>query len=171
MESTKQTGSPRALNDLPTVTAVAELRACCAAPGWAEKLAVRRPYADLDELLAAADQELDELDWSEVETALAAHPRIGDRPEGADRESAWSRREQSAAGEAPESVRAKLTELTREYERRFDRVFLICADGLSAERILANLTTRLDNAEHTERAIIRDELRKIVRLRLSRWLA
>jgi 2-oxo-4-hydroxy-4-carboxy-5-ureidoimidazoline decarboxylase len=54
------------------------------------------------------------------------------------------------------------------YERRFGHVFLIYASGRSARAVLAALRERLGNDEETERHVVREELRKIVNLRLAR---
>ncbi|WP_194201882.1 2-oxo-4-hydroxy-4-carboxy-5-ureidoimidazoline decarboxylase [Glycomyces albidus] len=83
-------------------------------------------------------------------------------------EAAWSRGEQARAMTADESVRAELAEANAAYERRFGRVFLICATGLTAEEILAEARRRLRNDDPTERAEARAELRKIVALRLDK---
>jgi 2-oxo-4-hydroxy-4-carboxy-5-ureidoimidazoline decarboxylase len=118
---------------------------------------------------AAADDELARLDWAEVSRALAAHPRIGERATAPGREAAWSRREQSAAGDP--TMATALAEANAEYERTFGRVFLVHAAGRSAGDILADLRTRLGNDEDTERAVVRRELSGIVRSRLTRWLS
>jgi 2-oxo-4-hydroxy-4-carboxy-5-ureidoimidazoline decarboxylase len=143
------------------------LAACCDVPRWVDGLLAKRPYGDLAALTAVADQSLRELDDDEVDRALQAHPRIGDRPQGAGTEAAWSRREQSGVGEDPD-VRAALAEGNREYEQRFGRVFLICATGLSAEEMLTNLRGRLTHDDATEVAVVREELRKIALLRLAK---
>jgi 2-oxo-4-hydroxy-4-carboxy-5-ureidoimidazoline decarboxylase len=143
------------------------LAACCDVPRWVDGLLAKRPYGDLAALTAVADQSLREFDDDEVDRALQAHPRIGDRPQGAGTEAAWSRREQSGVGADPE-VREALAEGNREYEQRFGRVFLICATGLSAEQMLTSLRRRLTHDDATEVAVVRDELRKIALLRLAK---
>lgn len=143
------------------------LTACCDVPRWVDGLLAKRPYGDLAALTAVADQSLRELDDSDVDRALQAHPRIGDRPQGAGTEAAWSRNEQSGVGDDPE-VRKALAEGNREYEDRFGRVFLICASGLSAHQMLDNLRRRLGNDESAEAAVVREELRKIALLRLAK---
>ncbi|WP_338024672.1 2-oxo-4-hydroxy-4-carboxy-5-ureidoimidazoline decarboxylase [Amycolatopsis thermalba] len=155
---------------LPAEEAERELRACCAARDWAAQVAAGRPYADVDAVCAAADAALADLDWAGITEALAAHPRIGDRAGGTGREAAWSRQEQAAAATGDEAVRRELAEANAEYERRFGRVFLICAAGLPAATILGRLRERLGHDEETERAVVREELREIVRLRVRRWL-
>ena len=143
------------------------LAACCDVPRWVDGILAKRPYGDLAALTAVADQSLRELDDDEVDRALQAHPRIGDRPQGAGTEAAWSRREQSGVGEDP-GVREALAEGNREYEQRFGRVFLICATGLSAEQMLTSLRRRLTHDDASEAAVVREELRKIALLRLGK---
>ena len=144
-----------------------QLLACCASRRWALHITSRGPYPDLDKLLATSDAEIAALAWRDIAEALAAHPRIGQRADGESQEAQWSRHEQSAATGAE----AELATANAEYERRFDRVFLICATGLSGQEILAQLRRRLANDEVTERAEVRRELGKIVRLRLARCYA
>lgn len=143
------------------------LAACCDVPRWVDGILAKRPYGDLAALTAVADQSLRELDDNEVDRALQAHPRIGDRPQGAGTEAAWSRNEQSGVGDDPE-VREAIAQGNREYEQRFGRVFLICATGLSAQEMLASLRQRLTHDESTEAPVVHEELRKIALLRLAK---
>ena len=143
------------------------LAACCDVPRWVDGILAGRPYADAVALTQAADRAARDLGDDEVDRALAAHPRIGDRPQGAGTEAGWSRREQSGVGDDPE-VREALAEGNREYEQRFGRVFLICATGLSAEQMLTSLRGRLTHDDATEVAVVREELRKIALLRLAK---
>ncbi|MEU4289031.1 2-oxo-4-hydroxy-4-carboxy-5-ureidoimidazoline decarboxylase [Kribbella sp. NPDC026596] len=143
------------------------LAACCDVPRWVDGILAKRPYGDLAALTAVADQTLRELDDDEVDRALQAHPRIGDRAQGAGTEAAWSRNEQSGVGDDPD-VREALAEGNREYEQRFGRVFLICATGLSAQEMLTSLRQRLTHDESTEAPVVHEELRKIALLRLAK---
>ncbi|WP_433164451.1 2-oxo-4-hydroxy-4-carboxy-5-ureidoimidazoline decarboxylase [Kribbella sp. CA-247076] len=146
------------------------LAACCDVPRWVDGLLAARPYGDAAALTATADKGLRELDAADVDRALAAHPRIGDRAAGASTEAAWSRNEQSGVGDDPD-VRAALAAGNREYEERFGRVFLICATGLSAIQMLTSLRERLTNDETAEAAVVHEELRKIALLRLAKVVA
>ena len=163
-------GSVEEFNALPTARAEADLIACCAAPRWAYLIAAGRPYPDLPALLAAADAASRALTWPDVALALAAHPRIGQRAAGPSTGAAWSRQEQAAVGTAADEVRAALAEGNRAYEERFGHVFLIRADGRSAEEMLAALRERLGNDPGAERRAVAEELRQITRLRLERLL-
>jgi len=150
---------------VPAADAEAALLACCAAPEWARRLAADRPYGSPDALLARADAVLAELDEAQVDLALAGHPRIGERSAHAS-----SAREQAGVAGAPDAVRAALAEGNREYEARFGHVYLVRADGRSADELLAVLRSRLGNDPATERAVLRGELAGINRIRLRRML-
>ncbi len=157
-----------AFNDLPQAQAEEELRACCAARAWARAVAAARPYPGHAELREVAAGAVAALSWPDIEQALAAHPRIGERAAGASREAAWSRQEQSGATAAGEQTAAALIEANRAYEERFGHVFLIFASGRSAEQMLAAARERLDHDEATEREVVRRELTAITLLRLER---
>ncbi|WP_326559626.1 2-oxo-4-hydroxy-4-carboxy-5-ureidoimidazoline decarboxylase [Micromonospora sp. NBC_01796] len=147
-----------------------DLLACCAVPAWAGAVVAGRPYPDPGVLVATADAALAALTWAEVAQALAAHPRIGERPTGTDRESAWSRREQAGVTDADTDVRAALAQANREYERRFGHLFLIFASGRTQDEMLAAARQRLGHDDETERRVVHGELRRIARLRLERLL-
>ncbi|WP_225731480.1 MULTISPECIES: 2-oxo-4-hydroxy-4-carboxy-5-ureidoimidazoline decarboxylase [unclassified Nocardia] len=141
---------------------------CCDVPRWANALLGARPYRDLNSLLDTSDRLAGEFTPAEVDRASTAHPRIGERRDGADRGAAWSRAEQSGISAAAATA---LAAANRRYENRFGRVFLICATGLTADEVLTALTARLDNDEETEIRVIAAELRKIARLRLRKVIA
>lgn len=157
-------------NALPVTEAVTRLTGCCASPEWAGALAAGRPYPDLDALLAQADAELAVLDGSEIDLALAGHPRIGERLDPDDATHASSQREQSGVATADPSVLAALAEGNRAYEERFGHVYLVCADGRSAEELLAVLRERLRHDPSTERRTVVAELARINEIRLRRLL-
>jgi OHCU decarboxylase len=159
-----------ALNDLPVEAARSELAACCASQAWVEQMADRRPYPDVAALLAAAEEvwwDLTPDDWLE---AFAAHPRIGEQPEGDDRTSRWSRREQSGVENDPGTADT-LAECNRAYEERFGFTFLIFASDRSAAEILDACRARLANDEMREVSVAAAEQARITNLRLRRLLA
>jgi 2-oxo-4-hydroxy-4-carboxy-5-ureidoimidazoline decarboxylase len=153
-------------NDEPADRAVQALRACNAAPRFAAELVAGRPYRDADTLVARAEEVARSLPWEDVAVALAAHPRIGDRVEGASAEARSSRREQSSMADADDETRDALLEGNRAYEERFDHVFLIRAAGRSPDEMLAELRRRLDNDEDAERAEVTEQLAQISALRV-----
>ncbi len=160
----------RTLNELDHDAAVQRLRTCCASRTWARRVAEGRPYADVAALQSASDAVFDELTPADLEQALRAHPRIGERVEGTNAESAWSRREQAGVAGADRDVEEALREGNRAYEARFGHVFLIFASGRSAQQMLGELRRRLRNDRDTEWAVVAEELRRITRLRLGRMV-
>ncbi|MFI6477934.1 2-oxo-4-hydroxy-4-carboxy-5-ureidoimidazoline decarboxylase [Nonomuraea sp. NPDC050663] len=152
---------------MPIAPTEQDLLTCCASRAFARHVAALRPYRDLAQLTTVADAAVRGLEWPDVLEALAAHPRIGQRAAGADREAAWSRQEQSGV---TDGTRAELAEGNKAYEERFGHVYLICATGLSGEEMLARLRERLLNDAEAEQAVVREELAKITRLRLAKML-
>lgn len=152
-------------NTLPRAEAEAELLTCCASRRWASSVVAGRPYGSAEDLFTAAGKAVRDLGWPDVREALEAHPRIGDRPGGAGRESAWSRGEQSGVGDAD---RAAFAAGNAAYEERFGHVFLICASGRGAGEMLAELRERMTNGPEAEREVVHGELVKITELRLRK---
>ena len=145
---------------LSRADAEAELLTCCASRRWAAAVADGRPYGSAERLLAAAGRAARALEWADVEEALAAHPRIGERTGSAE-----SRREQAGVGDGD---RAAFAAANAEYEERFGHVFLIRASGRSGAEMLAELRERLTNDPAKERDVVHAELVKITELRLRR---
>jgi OHCU decarboxylase len=160
-------------NALSADPAEGELLACCGSRAWARAMVSRRPLADESAVLAASDEicaGLGDADWLE---AFYAHPRIGEKKaeELASRQSAaWSAQEQSSAAAADAELKAALAEGNREYERRFERIFIVCATGKTGAEILAILRKRLQNDERTELREAAEQQRQITQLRLRKWL-
>ena len=158
------------LNALPAREAGELLRACCGSSRWADAMLARRPFERIADLLEAADdawRATGPRDWDE---AFAHHPRIGERRAAAPVSAeavAWSAEEQSAAAGAAPAARAALAEANEAYERRFGRIYIVCAAGRSAEEMLADIAARMQNDPERERAIAAEEQRKITRLRLK----
>jgi 2-oxo-4-hydroxy-4-carboxy-5-ureidoimidazoline decarboxylase len=155
-----------AFNSMPMADAERTLLTCCTSSRWAARVAAGRPYRWAEELYAAADTALAELDNDDLDQAMAGHPRIGERADGAHAKS--SAREQSGVTRSAVATLKALAEGNAEYEARFGHVYLVCADGRSGEELLAVLRERLRNDPATERAKARNELGKINRIRLRR---
>ena len=155
------------LNSEPAETAAERLRACNAAPRFVPEMLAGRPYPDAAALVARAEEVTRSLPWDEVAAALAAHPRIGDRVAGSSAEAQASRQEQSSMSDADDEVRAALLDGNREYEQRFDHVFLVRAAGRSPQEMLAELRRRLHNDVDAERAEVTEQLAQITALRVK----
>jgi 2-oxo-4-hydroxy-4-carboxy-5-ureidoimidazoline decarboxylase len=152
------------LNALPHDEAVQAMLGCCAAPGWARRVAQGRPYQEAGELISAANAAWDSREPGELEAAMSGHPRIGGRDAHL---SAWSRQEQSGVGSDPATLEA-LRDANIAYEERFGHVFLICATGRGPGEILAELRRRIANDPASEREEAAAEIRKINAIRLRK---
>jgi 2-oxo-4-hydroxy-4-carboxy-5-ureidoimidazoline decarboxylase len=155
-----------AFNAASPQAAERDVLACCASRSFAKLIADGRPYRDPAELQAAVDAAFNTLSWDDIVESMNAHPRIGDRRPG----HGWSEAEQSGAASASDQVRQALAEGNVAYEERFGHVFLICASGLSGREMLTELQARLGHDTEAERAVVRRELLKITRLRMTKLL-
>ena len=153
-------------NAAPAQAAERDVLACCASGTFAKAIAGGRPYGDPASLLAAVDTAFDALTWDDIAESMNEHPRIGDRAS----RTGTSAAEQSGAAAASDEVRRGLAEGNVAYEKRFGHIFLICASGLSGQEMLTELRARLGNDQDAERAVVRAELLKITRLRMTKWL-
>jgi allantoicase len=105
--------------------------------------------------------------------AFRSHPRIGEQKaaEQVSRDAQqWSQQEQSAARSASMETKNELIELNRQYEERFGFIFIVCADGKSADEILSVLKQRLKNEAEEELRIAANEQAKITELRLAKLI-
>ncbi|MCP2368743.1 2-oxo-4-hydroxy-4-carboxy-5-ureidoimidazoline decarboxylase [Agromyces flavus] len=144
-----------------------ELRACLHVERWVRDVARGAPYDTVDDLLAAADAAATPLSPAEIDEALAAHPRIGERAAGDGAAERFSRSEQAAAADADDArLAAAIAQGNRDYEARFGRIFLIRAAGRTRAEILEELHRRLGLDDGAELAVVGEQLREIALLRL-----
>lgn len=157
----------RQFNRLSHDEAVALLDPCVAIPAWSDTLVSLRPFACREALLQVAREAM--ADWGEndLNAALSAHPRIGEKPTGSQAHATMSRQEQSAVDSDNEKLAQALREGNARYEARFGRVFLIRAKGRSGEEMLQALTRRLQHTADEEVAEALAQLREITMLRLE----
>lgn len=148
-----------------------ELRACLNVERWVGEVADAAPYGSLDALLAAAADAATPLSPDEIDEALAAHPRIGERAVGDGAAVVFSRAEQSAADADDAELAAAIADGNLAYEERFGRIFLIRAAGRSRAEILSELNRRLELDDESELAVVGEQLREIALLRLERLYA
>jgi 2-oxo-4-hydroxy-4-carboxy-5-ureidoimidazoline decarboxylase len=160
-------------NGLRSDEAAEEILSCCGSKAWAYGMAARRPIVDETGLLTACDQvwkSLAESDWME---AFRTHPRIGESPSPAvpTQSANWSEEEQRRVGASAEDVKVALAEWNRTYERRFNRIFIVCAAGKAATEILEILRRRVRNEAAAELIEATEQQRLITHLRLKKWLS
>jgi 2-oxo-4-hydroxy-4-carboxy-5-ureidoimidazoline decarboxylase len=159
-------------NRLPVDDAESEILPCCGSRAWAMGLASRRPIANEADLLAASDEawrSLAEPDWME---AFRSHPRIGESVAAASptQSANWAAQEQRKVSEADDAVKIALAEGNREYERRFQHIFIVCATGKTALEMLSILRERLENDAVTELREAAEQQRLITQIRLKKWI-
>ena len=150
---------------------------CCGSKAWAQGMVARRPLADEATVLAASDETWRNLARSDWMEAFDSHPRIGEtRPSPLERQSPsaqsveWSAQEQRNTRDAEAVVKIALADANREYERRFNHIFIVCATGKSAAEILEILRRRLKNDAETELHEAAEQQRQITQIRLRKWL-
>jgi OHCU decarboxylase len=165
-------------NGLSEDDALQEILPCCGSSSWARAMVERRPMADENALLIASNviwSGLSREDWME---AFRSHPRIGESRSASPsspsvpgaRSVEWSAQEQRNVADALAVDKIALAEANREYERRFGRIFIVCATGKPASEILRILRRRLGNEPETELREAAEEQRQIMQVRLKKWL-
>jgi 2-oxo-4-hydroxy-4-carboxy-5-ureidoimidazoline decarboxylase len=157
-------------NFLPSAAAVNEILPCCGSRAWAAAMVARRPLPEEGTVLAASGEiwrSLAEADWLE---AFSSHPRIGESRPGESQSVAWSTQEQRGVVDADDGARVALADGNRAYERRFNRIFIVCATGKSPSEILAILRRRMANEAQTELLEAAEQQRLITQIRLRKWL-
>ena len=150
------------VNAMPTNQLTALFRQCLAVDRWADELAGNRPYADRDQLLTRADTLSASLTDDELHRALDDHPRIGARTK------AGSMAATEQSGVDGDALAERLLAANRVYEDRFGHLYLVAAAGRSGEELLADATERMANDPATELNVVRRQLGKIARLRLTK---
>ena len=79
--------------------------------------------------------------------------------------------EQRSVADAGDSAKIALAEGNREYERRFKRIFIVCATGKSSSGDSARFCgAGLKNDEQPNLQEAADEQRQITQIRLRKWL-
>ncbi|MEU0137538.1 2-oxo-4-hydroxy-4-carboxy-5-ureidoimidazoline decarboxylase [Streptomyces sp. NPDC006296] len=162
--TTSSTPGLARFNTLPAGEAAAALHEVCASTAWGDRLLAHRPYPGTEALFSASDAATAELSAVDLAEAMAGHPQIG-RPAPGDPVSA---REQRGMAGASDELRAEMLALNLAYQERFGHVFLICATGATGEQMRDAVKARIGNAPEREREIVRTELGKINRIRLTR---
>ncbi|MDQ0987889.1 2-oxo-4-hydroxy-4-carboxy-5-ureidoimidazoline decarboxylase [Streptomyces sp. V2I9] len=163
MTSSSTPGLTR-FNVLADGEATPVLHEVCASAAWGSTLLAGRPYATEEALLDASDAATARLTAADLADAMAGHPPIG-RPKPGD---PTSSREQRGMAGASEELKAEMLELNLAYQERFGHVFLICATGATGEQMRDAVKSRIGNTPEQEREIVRTELGRINRIRLTR---
>jgi 2-oxo-4-hydroxy-4-carboxy-5-ureidoimidazoline decarboxylase len=142
-----------------------DLLTCLRIERWAEAVA-SKSYSTLLGLERSAVSAATPMTPSEVDEALAAHPRIGESAHGEGAEARFSAVEQESSHSDDAALAQRLHQGNLAYEQKFGRVFLIRAAGRSREEIVSELERRTANDPAAELAEIADQLRGIALLRI-----
>ncbi|WP_298741561.1 2-oxo-4-hydroxy-4-carboxy-5-ureidoimidazoline decarboxylase [uncultured Chitinophaga sp.] len=162
-----------ALNSLPLPQLKEELRRCCGAAAWVERMSERFPVKDAVSLLEAAGsiwKACSEDDWRE---AFSHHPQIGDLASLKKKFAStaqWAAGEQAAVQQASENILEELAAGNRQYLEKFGYIFIVCASGKSAAEMLHLLKERLPHTPADEIRVAMAEQEKITKIRLEKLL-
>lgn len=156
----------REFNAASAADAASVVAVWASVPRWVDAVVAGRPYASVDALADRAAALAAAWTAADLDTAVAHHARIGQRPTGADAEAVASRSEQSSMASATDAVTTAIAEGNAAYEERFGRVFLIRAAGRTPGEMLAELRRRLRNDDAAETTEATAQLAEIALLRL-----
>ena len=147
------------------LSAEAIVRPSCASERWIAYVVRKRPYELLTNVLAASDDAIRVMDWPDVEQAIGPLT-VSDRAPGRALTGRPAAADDTAAG-APPPLPAALVAAMADYQNQFGHGLLITTPGRAATDLLDQVRLRLAHDAEVERRIVRADLRKIVRLRLS----
>ncbi len=119
-------------------------------------------------MFARARQILAELPDADQIAVINAHPRIGERAERVQAQSALSFKEQGYdRDDTPSDALARLARLNDEYERKFGFRFVVFVNGRPKAAIVPVLEARLQRSPDVERATAMEEILAIAEDRLK----
>ena len=162
------------LNTLDPGEAAVAFTKCCGSSKWINEMVEARPFSDRDAITKFAEKAwfyCFEEDWLE---AFRHHPKIGDVKSLNEKFSStkeWAGEEQKRVAEADQQTIEKLADLNTNYEEKFGFIFIVCANGLSAQEMLGMLEDRMNNDYQHELMIAMGEQHKITLLRLEKLLS
>lgn len=133
-------------------------------PHFARRAAAHRPFADLEHLRHALQQEVNHAPESEQMELVKAHPDLVGRAVL----TAESKGEQASAGltDLSEQEVETFRRHNAAYREKFGFPFIICARMNKKDAILEAFPRRLQNDAGTEKKTALDEIHKIAALRL-----
>ncbi|MFA6985568.1 MAG: 2-oxo-4-hydroxy-4-carboxy-5-ureidoimidazoline decarboxylase [Arenimonas sp.] len=142
-------------------------------PWVAERAWEMRPFASVSTLHAAMCASVAASDDAMKLALIRAHPPLAGKAALRDELTDASKSEQHAAGLdqcSPEQL-SRLTELTRDYDRRFGFPFILAVRDHTRQGILDHLTARMGNTREQEIAEALRQIERIALLRLTGTIA
>ncbi|BFT30676.1 2-oxo-4-hydroxy-4-carboxy-5-ureidoimidazoline decarboxylase [Alteromonas sp. D210916BOD_24] len=162
------------LNNMDNASASTWFEQCCAAKSWIYHMVNARPYSSLELVEQEARSAWAKCSDADYLEAFQAHPMIGDieslRKKFANTK-AIAAGEQSGTADASETVLLQLKEANQAYVAKHGFIFIICATGLSAEKMLSELQHRLPHSTAQEIINASAEQLKITLLRINKALS
>jgi 2-oxo-4-hydroxy-4-carboxy-5-ureidoimidazoline decarboxylase len=142
------------------------LLSCTPSRRWVAAVLEHGPFADGDELMAAANEAWNMLSSRELPPLLAEYLPLSSPPDNP-----FAATEHAAmVAEFPE-LWPDLVELEVRYQDRFGFAAVIAVEGLALPNVIAQLRTRLGHDRDSELEVARDELATIGRKRLCAVIA
>ncbi|WP_291748878.1 2-oxo-4-hydroxy-4-carboxy-5-ureidoimidazoline decarboxylase [Bauldia sp.] len=138
-------------------------------PWVAEDAAARRPFASLDELIAAFQAAIGEAGVDRQRALLRAHPDLAGRAAVAGGLTEESSREQAGAGldSLTPAEFERITSLNAAYSEKNGIPFILAVRGATKHDILAAFEARIGNSPEQELVTALEQVCRIVRFRLE----
>jgi 2-oxo-4-hydroxy-4-carboxy-5-ureidoimidazoline decarboxylase len=160
-----------AFNQLSDDVIVQALISCCQCRGWAQRVAIKRPFVDAEALRSVIIEAWAQATEAELLEAFQGHPQIGDLQALRNKFQATATAEQGQVEGADESVLRALQARNDTYRKKFGFIFIVCATGKSAAQMLALLDERLPNSRPQELCHGAAEQLKITLLRIDKLVS
>lgn len=147
------------------------LHQCCGSDEWVNRMLTVFPVEDLVEFLDSADQKWNDCSREGKMQAFEHHPKIGDLNSLKEKFATTAQlavEEQSGVNGANKNTLEQLVAGNDEYLNKFGFIFITCARGKSADKMLNELKERLANTRDEEIKHAAAEQLKITKLRLEK---
>jgi 2-oxo-4-hydroxy-4-carboxy-5-ureidoimidazoline decarboxylase len=161
------------LNTLSFDDATAWFMQTCSSVAWATLMAKTRPFATIHAIERQALRHWQKMQTTDFIEAFKGHPMIGDISSLRAKfiqTKALASSEQAGTASASEEVLKSLQQANYDYLDKHGFIFIICATGLSANEMLAQLRLRIDNTTEEEVTNASNEQMKITLLRIHKML-
>ncbi|MFT5012857.1 MAG: 2-oxo-4-hydroxy-4-carboxy-5-ureidoimidazoline decarboxylase [Patiriisocius sp.] len=155
------------LNAMVRETAVHEFKVCLGCLSWAEKMADARPFDSVAGLINNGIRRWRSATEEEILEAFTAHPQIGDLDALRNKYANTAKAEQGQISTADEETLIALRDANQTYLTKFGFIFIVCATGKSATKMLELLQARIPNNRASELVNGAHEQWLIAELRLN----
>jgi 2-oxo-4-hydroxy-4-carboxy-5-ureidoimidazoline decarboxylase len=142
-------------------------------PWIAEQVAERRPFAGINQLLAAIKATIESAAAEAQLALIRAHPDLADKTQRAVGLTAESNAEQNSAGldRLSDAEYAAFERVNNAYRSKFGFPYIVCVRRHTKDSVLRDFETRLPNDDATETRRAIEEICRIAALRLDQLVA